>query len=196
MGEATITFQDVEVLYGLPVNSNPVLGIEQTRDNAHSQSICAILLGFTPVPGDIKYSCLKVSALNTHMQRQLKLPDMKTQDIVNQIARCCMFLLIAGTLMADTSVSYLKLMYLPMLKDVNAIGSYRCLCKASQGNQHEIARFLPLLQVWVWERVTVLRPQIVAQRDTQNIFLLVYLGVHMLLDGLHVLVGPALPGMC
>ncbi|XP_059311691.1 protein MAIN-LIKE 1-like [Lycium ferocissimum] len=123
-GEATITFQDVEVLYGLPVNGNPVLGIEQTRDKAHWQSICARLLGFTPVPGDIKYSCLKVSALNKHMQCQLKLSDMETQDIVNQIARCCMFWLIAGTLMADTSGSYLKLMYLPILEDVNVIGSY------------------------------------------------------------------------
>ncbi|KAG5619875.1 hypothetical protein H5410_005093 [Solanum commersonii] len=59
-----------------------------------------------------------------------------------------------------TSESFLKLMYEAMLKVVNAIrpyswGSatlaclYRFLCKSSQSNQHEIARFLPLLQIYL-----------------------------------------------
>ncbi|KAM3306534.1 hypothetical protein P3S67_013404 [Capsicum chacoense] len=89
-GEATITLQDVEVLYGLPMNGAPVL---------------------------------------------------------------------------DTSGAYLKLMYLPMLEDVNAIGSYswdsatlaylyHFLCKASQSTQNEIAGFLPLLQVYLIKRGT------------------------------------------
>ena len=71
-----------------------------------------------------------------------------------------MFWMIAGMMMADTSGGYLKLMYLPMLEDVNKIGSYswgsatlaylyHFLCKASQSNQNEIAGFLPLLQVYL-----------------------------------------------
>ncbi|XP_015160609.1 serine/threonine-protein phosphatase 7 long form homolog [Solanum tuberosum] len=115
------------------------------------------------------------------MLRQPQLTDMATQDMVNQKARCYMFWMIAGMMMADTSGSFLKLMYLPMLEDVNAIGSYswgsatlaclyRFLCKSSQSNQNEIAGFLPLLQIWAWERVTVLRPQVIAQRDIRNIF--------------------------
>ncbi|KAH0737538.1 hypothetical protein KY290_036243 [Solanum tuberosum] len=86
-----------------------------------------------------------------------------------------------GLPVKDTSGGLLKLMYLPMLEDITAVGSYswgsatlaclyRFLCKASQSTQNEIARFLPLLQIWAWERVTVLRPQIIAQRDTRNIF--------------------------
>ncbi|KAM3221711.1 protein MAIN-LIKE 2-like [Capsicum annuum] len=162
-GETTITLQDIEVLYGLPVNGAPVLGIETTR-----------------TIGDCN-SFLKVSALKEHMLSEPQLSDMATQEIVNQKARCYMFWMIAGTMMADTSGSYLKLIYLPILEDVNAIGSYswgsatlaylyRFLCKASQSIQNEIAGFLPLLQVWAWERITVLRPQIVGKRGTKDIF--------------------------
>ncbi|KAM3290175.1 hypothetical protein P3S67_018464 [Capsicum chacoense] len=115
------------------------------------------------------------------MLSEPQLSDMATQEIVNQKAICYMFWMITGTMMADTSGSYLKLMYLPMLEDVNAIGSYswgsttlvylyRFLCKASQSIQNEIDGFLPLLQVWAWERITVLRPQIVGKRVTGDIF--------------------------
>ncbi|KAM3359132.1 hypothetical protein P3S68_022065 [Capsicum galapagoense] len=172
-GEATITLQDVEVLYGLSMNGAPVLG--------DWQNICQRLLGFVPSLRDFSSSFLKVSALKAHMLSEPQLSDMTTQEIVNQKVRCYMFWMIAGTMMADTFGSYLKLMYLPMLKDVNVIGSYswgsatlaylyRFLCKASQSIQNEIAGFLPLLQVWAWERITVLRPQIVGKRGTRDIF--------------------------
>ncbi|KAL3373857.1 hypothetical protein AABB24_005705 [Solanum stoloniferum] len=180
-GEATITLQDVEILYGLPVKGNPVVGYEPQRSVVDWQNICQRLLGFTPHPQDFKHSSLKVSALNAHLRLQPRLPDLATQDMVNEKARCYMFWMIAGLMLADTSGGLLKLMYLPMLEDITAVGSYswgsatlaylyRFLCKASQSTQNEIAGFLPLLQIWAWERVTVLRPQIVAQRDTRNIF--------------------------
>ncbi|KAM3395473.1 hypothetical protein P3S68_004479 [Capsicum galapagoense] len=123
-GEASITLQDIEVLYGLPVNGAPVLGIETTRAIGDWQNICQRLLGFFPSLRDFSSSFLKFSALKAHMLSEPQLSDMTTQEIVNQKARCYMFLMIAATMMADISGSYLKLMYLPMLEDVNAIGSY------------------------------------------------------------------------
>ncbi|KAM3359924.1 hypothetical protein P3S68_019635 [Capsicum galapagoense] len=180
-GEATITLQDVEVLYGLPVNGAPILGIETTRTIGDWQNICQRFLGFVPSLREFSSSFLKVSALKVHMLSEPQLSEMATQEIVNQKARCYMFWMIAGTMIAHTSGSYLKFMYLPMLEDVNAIGSYswgsatlaylyRFLCKASQSIQNKIVGFLPLLQVWAWERITVLRPQIVGKRDTGDIF--------------------------
>ncbi|XP_049346783.1 protein MAIN-LIKE 1-like [Solanum verrucosum] len=155
-GEATITLQDVEVLYGLPVNGDPVLGDESIRTIGDWQNICQRLLGFIPRPQDFNRSSLKVTALNAHMLEQLQLPDLATQDMINQMARCYMFWMIAGMMMADTSGNYLKLMFLHMLEDLNVVSSYswgsatlaclyRFLCKASQSNQNEIAGFLPLL---------------------------------------------------
>nr|XP_019071422.2 serine/threonine-protein phosphatase 7 long form homolog [Solanum lycopersicum] len=181
-GEATITLQDVEVLYGLPVNGDPVLGDESIRTIGDWQNICQRLLGFIPRPQDFNRSSLKVTALNAHMLEQLQLHDLTTQEMIDQMARCYMFWMIACMMMADTSGNYLKLMYLPMLEDLNVVSSYssgsatlaclyRFLYRASQSNQNEIAGFLPLLQIWAWERVTVLRPQVIAQRDIENNFL-------------------------
>ncbi|KAH0700937.1 hypothetical protein KY284_015152 [Solanum tuberosum] len=172
---------DVEILYGLPVKGNPIVGYEPQRSVVDWQNICQRLLGFTPHPQDFKHNSLKVSALNAYLRLQPRLPDLATQDMVNEKARCYMFWIITGLMLADTSGGLLKLMYLPMLEDITAVGSYswgsatlaylyRFLCKASQSIQNEIVGFLPLLQIWAWERVTVLRPQIVAQRDTRNIF--------------------------
>ena len=157
-GESTITLQDVEILYGLPVKGNAVVGYEPQRSVVDWQNICQRLLGFSPQPQDFKHSSLKVSALNAHLRLQPRLLDLATQDMINEKARCYMFWMIAGLLLADTSGGLLKLMYLPMLEDITTVGSYswgsatlaylyRFLCKASQSSQNEIAGFLPLLQV-------------------------------------------------
>ncbi|XP_019066949.1 serine/threonine-protein phosphatase 7 long form homolog [Solanum lycopersicum] len=157
-GEATITLQDVEVLYVLPVNGDPVLGDESIRTIGYWQNICQRLLGLIPRPQDFNRSSLKVTA---HMLEQLQLPDFTTQEMIDQMAGCYMFWMIAGMMIADTSDNYLKLMYLPMLEDINVVSSYswgsatlaclsRFLCKASQSNRNEIVGFLPLLQ-FIWE---------------------------------------------
>jgi len=159
-GEATVTLQDVEVLYGLPVNGDPVLGNETIKTIGDWQNICQRLLGFIPSREDFKTNSLKVAAFNAYMLSQPELPNTTTQDMINQKARCYMFWMIAGMLMADTSGGYLKLMYLPILEDIDKIGSYswgsatlaylyHFLCKASQSTQNEIAGFLPLLQVYL-----------------------------------------------
>uniref|UniRef100_A0A3Q7F0A0 Aminotransferase-like plant mobile domain-containing protein n=1 Tax=Solanum lycopersicum TaxID=4081 RepID=A0A3Q7F0A0_SOLLC len=145
-GESTITLQDVEILYGLPVKGNAVVGYEPQRSVVDWQNICQRLLGFSPQPQDFEHSILKVSALNAHLRLQPRLPDLATQDMVNEKARCYMFWIIAGLLLADTSGGLLKLMYLPMLEDITTV------------------------RIWAWERVTVLTPQIVVKRDTRNIF--------------------------
>nr|XP_025888003.1 protein MAIN-LIKE 1-like [Solanum lycopersicum] len=160
-GESTITLPDVEILYGLPVKGNAVVGYEPQRSVVDWKNICQRLLGFSPQPQDFKHSSLKVSALNAHLRLQPRLPDLATQDMVNEKARCYMFWMIVGLLLADTSGGLLKLMYLPMLEDITTVGSYswgsatlaylyRFLCKASQSSQNEIAGFLPLLQ-FIWE---------------------------------------------
>ncbi|KAH0765353.1 hypothetical protein KY285_001224 [Solanum tuberosum] len=90
-GEATITLQDVEVLYVLPVNGHPVLGNELIRTIGDWQNICQRLLGFTPCPQDFNHNSLKVSALNAHMLRQPQLTDMETQYMIWACERVIVF---------------------------------------------------------------------------------------------------------
>ena len=83
-GATTITLQDVKVLYGLPVNGDPVLGHESIRTIGDWQNICQRLLGFIPRPQDFNRSRLKVTAPNAHMLEELQLPDLTTQDMIDQ----------------------------------------------------------------------------------------------------------------
>ncbi|KAH0653135.1 hypothetical protein KY290_031422 [Solanum tuberosum] len=121
-GEAMITLQDVEILYGLPVKGNPVVGYEPQRYVVDWQNICQRQLGFTPHPQDFKYSSLMVSALNAQLRLQPRFPDLATQYIANEKARCYMFWMIVGIMLADTSGGLLKLMYLAMLEGITAVG--------------------------------------------------------------------------
>ncbi|KAG5586824.1 hypothetical protein H5410_047258 [Solanum commersonii] len=89
------------------------------------------------------------------MLEKLQLPDLATQDMVNQIARCYMLWMIVG--------------FIPRPKDFN----YSCL-KETTLNAHMLEQLqLPDLatQDMALERVTVLRPHVIAQRDIKNIFL-------------------------
>ncbi|XP_049366587.1 protein MAIN-LIKE 2-like [Solanum verrucosum] len=122
--KATVTLQDLEVLYGLPVNGDPVLGNETIKTIGNWQNICQRLLGFIPSREDFKANFLKVAAFNAYMLSQPELLNTATQDMINQKAICYIFWMIVGMLMADTSGGYLKLMYFPMLEDIDKIGSY------------------------------------------------------------------------
>uniref|UniRef100_A0A3Q7JB16 Aminotransferase-like plant mobile domain-containing protein n=1 Tax=Solanum lycopersicum TaxID=4081 RepID=A0A3Q7JB16_SOLLC len=112
--EATITLQDVGVLYGLPLNGDPVLGNEMIRTIGDWQNICQRLLGFVPSREDFKPNSIKVAAFNSHMLSQPQLPNMATKDMVNQKARYYMFWMIAASQSNQNEIAG----FLPLLQRV------------------------------------------------------------------------------
>ena len=79
-------------------------------------------------------------------------------DILEQYARIAILCILGGHYLSDCSDSMVKVMYLPLLRDLDAYGRlswgsailawlYQCLCRAASRGQWDIPGTLILLQV-------------------------------------------------
>ncbi|KAL0306231.1 UNVERIFIED_CONTAM: Serine/threonine-protein phosphatase 7 long form [Sesamum radiatum] len=155
VGEATVTLQDISVLWGLPVDGDPITGVDTNRSMDEWQDICNELLGFRPPPEDFDRGRLKIRCLQ---ERFKTLPDGASEDTVKFYARAYILQLLGGQLLSDMSNNKVKLMYLPLLRDFEAAGRlswggavlaclYRALCRATKPETSDICGPLVLLQM-------------------------------------------------
>jgi hypothetical protein len=61
--EATVILEDVNVIWGLPVEGEPISGIDHSFSLVEHIERCQILLGFTPNNSDIRGGRIKISCL-------------------------------------------------------------------------------------------------------------------------------------
>ncbi|KAL2475984.1 serine/threonine-protein phosphatase 7 long form-like protein [Abeliophyllum distichum] len=173
VGEATVTLQDISVLWGLPVDGDPITGVDTNRSMEEWQDICNELLGFKPPPEDFDRGRLKIRCLQ---ERFKTLPEGASKDTMQFYARAYILQLLGGQLLSDMSNNKVKLMYLPLLRDFEAAGRlswgsavlsclYRALCRATKPETSDICGPLVLLQIWAWERVPFIRPGRLAPRQ-------------------------------
>ncbi|KAL0354156.1 UNVERIFIED_CONTAM: Serine/threonine-protein phosphatase 7 long form [Sesamum angustifolium] len=102
VGEATITLQDVQVIWGLPIDGEPVLGTDLERTSVQWQEYCMQYIGFAPEDGALKGSRLQVKAIIHHISRVHITPDTPHLTVV-QYARAVALLLLGGTMCPDSS---------------------------------------------------------------------------------------------
>ncbi|KAL0322237.1 UNVERIFIED_CONTAM: Serine/threonine-protein phosphatase 7 long form [Sesamum calycinum] len=136
VGEATITLQDVQVIWGLPIDGESVSGTDLERTSVQWQEYCMQYIGLAPEEGALKGSRL-------------------------QYARAVALLLLGGTMCPDSSGNLVSLLYLAKLEDIvaarnNSWGSavlaflYCELCNASEkgkaaiGGALQLSRIIPL----------------------------------------------------
>ncbi|XP_059294691.1 protein MAIN-LIKE 1-like [Lycium ferocissimum] len=152
-GEATITLQDVEVLFGLRVDREPLY----TRYEPPSDSTWVMeltrLTDFVPdAEGQISgQSRVQVSALCTYLEAEPPVEDGTQQDVVDHHAaiysRACCY-----------SRAFVSLRYLVFLEHLDILGDYswggvvlaylyRYLCQASIGAVRDVCGFFILFQV-------------------------------------------------
>ncbi|KAL0392347.1 UNVERIFIED_CONTAM: Serine/threonine-protein phosphatase 7 long form [Sesamum radiatum] len=190
VGEATITLQDVQVIWGLPIDGEPVSGTDLERTSVQWQEYCMQYIGFAPEEGALKGSRLQVKAIIDHISHVHITPDTPHLTVV-QYARAVALLLLGGTMCPDSSGNLVSLLYLAKLEDIVAARNYswgsavlaflyRELCNASEKGKAAIGGALQLVQIWAWSRIIPLCPGLGAPR--------VHMGPHQI-DNNRVLPG-------
>ncbi|KAL0440768.1 UNVERIFIED_CONTAM: Serine/threonine-protein phosphatase 7 long form [Sesamum radiatum] len=185
VGEATIILQDVQVIWGLPIDGEPVSGTDLERSSVQWQEYCMQYIGFAPEEGALKGSRLQVKAIIDHISHVHITPDTPHLTVV-QYARAIALLLLGGTMCPDSSG-----LYLAKLEDIVAARNYswgsavlaflyRELCNASEKGKAAIGGALQLVQIWAWSRIIPLCPGLGAPR--------VHMGPHQI-DNNRVLPG-------
>ncbi|XP_019228932.1 PREDICTED: serine/threonine-protein phosphatase 7 long form homolog [Nicotiana attenuata] len=170
-GEATITFEDVQVLYGLRVDGRAVALPHYIRGMTRAQFLDMMgeFTSFRP-EGGAGGSRVLLSAIRD--QIVFLHPDIhgETEDIwIKRYTRLALLLLFGCVLFPDTSGSRVTMRFLHYLQQLDELpqyswGSailaylYRSMCRASIGPAVDICGFLPLLQVWALQWIMPLQP--------------------------------------
>lgn len=178
MWEATVTLQDVQVLLGLKVHGDAVTchGIHLWSD------LLEELLGVSPpAESSTAKGVLQGSTLNiAWLKQQFRpLPNEADTEEVKKMSRIYILLLMGSHMFANTSGDRVSLLYLPLLRDLQAAGNfnwgsatlaflYHQLSRACEAGKTEIGGSLILLQLWSWEHIHIGRPMIDRVRVPQD----------------------------
>ncbi|KAD2804970.1 hypothetical protein E3N88_38347 [Mikania micrantha] len=103
VGEATVMLQDVNVLWGLPIEGEPVSGVDFSFKLSELIERCELLLGFTPSNTDIVHGRIKFVCLLNQLENEF--PENQNALQCTQRARLIILYLCGGTLFPDSTNS-------------------------------------------------------------------------------------------
>ncbi|KAD4386262.1 hypothetical protein E3N88_26431 [Mikania micrantha] len=103
VGEATVTLQDVNILWGLPIEGEPVSGVDFSFKLNELIERCELLLGFTPSNTDIVGGRIKLVCLLNQLENDF--PENPNALQCTQRARLIILYLCGGTLFPDSTNS-------------------------------------------------------------------------------------------
>ncbi|KAL0325565.1 UNVERIFIED_CONTAM: Serine/threonine-protein phosphatase 7 long form [Sesamum radiatum] len=102
VGEATITLQDISIIWALPIEGNLITGVDIKWTTQQWQNYCHQWLGFRPNEDAFKRSRIKLSALLDWLLNNT-CDDESPFDAVLQEARVCVMCIIGGILCPDAT---------------------------------------------------------------------------------------------
>ncbi|KAK4394830.1 protein MAIN-LIKE 2 [Sesamum angolense] len=111
VGEATITLQDISIIWALPIEGNLITGVDIKWTTQQWQNYCHQWLGFRPNENAFKRSRIKLSALLDWLLNNT-CDDESPFDDVLQEARVCVMCIIGGILCPDATGNTMSLLYL------------------------------------------------------------------------------------
>ena len=176
IGEATVTLEDVQVLWGLPVDGPVVSGtwVTDTSNIDRWNSLCQRGLGFIPDDeGELRNGKLRIVSI---LQQILRPFDEDDDEACQQRARLFIMGFFATMLFVDSNNSDIPLNYLENLWDLSREGRkswggavvaylYRCLSKAFATGRKGLDGPVLLLQLWAWERMPNIAPNVIYDKD-------------------------------
>ncbi|KAL0347840.1 UNVERIFIED_CONTAM: Serine/threonine-protein phosphatase 7 long form [Sesamum calycinum] len=168
IGEATVTLQDISIIWALPIEGNLTTGVDIKWTTQQWQNYCHQWLGFRPNENAFKHSRIKFSALLDWLFNNTY-DDDSPFDNVLQEALVCVMCIIGGILCPDATDNTVSLLYLRRMEIINEEHPsnwgttvlaylYRELCMASQRGKTNIGGAMQLLQIWAWSRIITLAP--------------------------------------
>ena len=116
-GEMSITLQDVEVIFGLPIDGEVLVGPTAVVDGGWRQ-LCTELLGFTP-PNDNK-TLVGQRILISQLVEAIAAPlsHDATEMQIHQYARCYILALVGDKLFMDKLEDRVHLMFLDFMRNL------------------------------------------------------------------------------
>ncbi|KAJ0548306.1 putative protein-serine/threonine phosphatase [Helianthus annuus] len=169
-GETTVTLQDVNVLWGLPIDGEPVSGADTGITMYTARSRCQDLLRFTPEETQVKGKGVNSTRVLQEIMSDFFENQASDQDCLFR-ARLIIFYLRGCTVLPDNANNLISLNFLEFLEDLPACSGYswgsvvlshlyRNLCNAATPNAIAVTGPMSLLQVWAWERFRCFAPAI------------------------------------
>ncbi|CAA0836883.1 Serine/threonine-protein phosphatase 7 long form homolog, partial [Striga hermonthica] len=171
-GEATMTLQDVQVLFGLPINGAAVVGVTVELSPLQWREKCKNLLGFEPYVQDpssweIAGQWLNIGPLERSCKTELQ--EGQPDIVYEQRARALILWCIGSFIFPDHRADGVSLYWLQLLEDFDGIqgyswgsallaGVYRALAISYEANQKWLTNCVQLIQVWAWEHIPRIRP--------------------------------------
>ena len=151
------------MLLGLPIEGKAVNG----KTN-YANSICMDLLETDLLDDNARGQGILLSRLKSYYN-SLYLDEHSTEDARIIKTRCYIMLLIGSFLFPEGSGSSMHIMYLPLLRHIDRIGSYSwgsaclaylysSLCKNCHKDTSTFSGCAVLLQAWGWSRLPSLAP--------------------------------------
>ena len=111
-GETTITLQDMEVILGIPIDGEAIVG---TTDFTWADE-CRSTLGINPTGTVLKGQRILIKKLLEKIDQGL--PDDAAEVVVHQYARCYILTLLADTIFTNKSGDKVHTMWLQILRDL------------------------------------------------------------------------------
>ena len=111
-GEITITLQDVEVILGIPIDGEAIVG----KTDKIWATECRSMLGINLIGTVLKGQRILIKKLLEKIDQGL--PDDAAEVVVHQYARCYILALLADTIFANKSGNRVHTMWLQILRDL------------------------------------------------------------------------------